>query len=97
MTSVIYHPRVPEEVREILKYYEDISPNLADAFWDELIHSIEKTREHPERNHYDASGRRRCNLKRFPYHFLYRNMPHCIRVTAVRHQRRDPKYGARRL
>ena len=96
MTGVIYHPRVPDEVRDILAYYEDVSASLADAFWDELIRSIGKTREHPEINHYDANGRRRCNLRRFPYHFLYRTMPDGIRITAVRHNRRDPRYGARR-
>jgi len=28
MSRVVYHPRVPSEVREILAYYEEISPDL---------------------------------------------------------------------
>jgi hypothetical protein len=36
MREVFYHRNVPNEVREILEYYESISPFLADHFWIEL-------------------------------------------------------------
>jgi plasmid stabilization system protein ParE len=39
---------------------------------------------------------RRANLKRFPYHFLYRILPDRIRITAVRHHRQNPRFGLQR-
>jgi hypothetical protein len=35
-------------------------------------------------------------LKRFPIHFLFRTLPEAIRITAVRHDRQNPRYGTRR-
>lgn len=94
--EVFYHPKVPAEVRQIIGYYEEISPILADDFWAELNDAIEYARSFPERHHFDQSGRRRSNLKKFPYHFLFRVMSDHVRITAVRHHSRDPGYGSRR-
>lgn len=96
MREVLYHPKVPSEVREILAYYDEISGKLGDEFWIELREVLDYAREFPERHHFDASGRRRANLKKFPYHVLFRVFNSHIRVTVVRHNRRDPDYGARR-
>lgn len=96
MRLVVYHPQVPSEVRKVIEYFDGISPKLADEFWDELTEAIEYAREFPERHHFDPSGFRRSNLKRFPYHFLFRVFPDYIRVTVVRHNRRHPGYGTRR-
>ena len=38
-------------------------------------------------------GIHRANLQRFPYHFIYRELPDGIRVTLVWHHRRHPDYG----
>ncbi|HRQ89121.1 MAG TPA: hypothetical protein PLA50_10000 [Bacteroidia bacterium] len=87
---------MPREVREILAYYEEISGTLADDFWSELTKEILAARQHPEHFHFDPSGRRRANLKRFPYHFLFRVYPAFIRITIVRHNKRHPRFGSRR-
>jgi plasmid stabilization system protein ParE len=96
MRGVFYHPKVPNEVREILAYYDEISEALGNAFWNELKEAIEHARKFPERHHFDSSGRRRSNLKRFPYHVLFRVFNTYIRVTVVRHHRRNPNFGAKR-
>jgi len=96
MRAVVYHPKVPSEVRAFLEHYDAISPNLGNSFWRELAEAISYAREYPERHHFDHTGRRRSNLKRFPVHFLFRILPGVIRVTAVRHDRQDPGYGSRR-
>lgn len=92
----MYHPKVPAEVREFVAHYDAISTDLGNSFWEELIEAIEYARDFPERHHFDRTGRRRSNLKRFPIHFLFRIMPEVIRITAVRHDRQDPGYGLRR-
>lgn len=96
MKEVRFHPKVPGEVREIVEYYEEISPRVADNFWAELVEAIEFAQDHPEQHHFDSSGRRRGNLKRFPYHFLFRNFADHIRITIVNHDKRHPGLGARR-
>ncbi len=96
MRGVRYHPRVPKEVREILDYYDEISPDLANGFWVELTAAIEQARQFPKHHHFDASGRRRGNLTRFPYHFLFQVHSTEIVITVVRHHSRDPRYGSRR-
>ncbi|MBK1818295.1 type II toxin-antitoxin system RelE/ParE family toxin [Luteolibacter yonseiensis] len=97
MRTLAYHPKVPSEVREILAYYEGISAKLADEFWAELGEALKYAQQHPMRHHFDQSGRRRSNLKMFPYHFLFRVFDESVRITAVRHHHQNPKYGVRRL
>lgn len=94
--EVDYHPKVPGEARALLEHYDRISEKLGDAFWGELTETIHGVRQYPERHHFDRTGRRRANLKRFPVHVLFRVLPDSIRVTAIRHDKQDPAYGARR-
>jgi hypothetical protein len=70
--ELYYHPKVPAEARAIYRYYRDVSQQLADDFWTELEAKLHYASEFPKRHHFDPSGRRRSNLKRFPIHFLFR-------------------------
>jgi hypothetical protein len=96
MREVVYHPRVPSEVRAFLDHYDSISSALGDSFWQEMTEAIDYARNHPERHHFDRTGRRRSDLKRFPIHFLFRILPGIIRITAVRHDKQNPAYASRR-
>jgi plasmid stabilization system protein ParE len=84
---------VQRDVNGILKHYGGISARLADEFWDELISRIEAAAKHPEHFHFGEIGLRRANLQKFPYHFLFRPLPGKIRITVVRHNKRDPKFA----
>ena len=95
--DILYHSSIQREIREILGHYGDISEQLADDFWDELTTAFEYARRFPERHHFDPSGRRRSNLKRFPYHFLFRTSDSTVKITVVCHNSRNPGYGSRRL
>ena len=96
MRETYYHPLVPSEVRKFVRYYEERSTSIADQFWSELKEAIDYATLHPERHHFDDSGRRRCNLKRFPFHFLFRAYPDKIRVTVIRHNHQKPSFGIKR-
>lgn len=96
MRPVVYHPRVPQEVREAYRYYNEISHPLAERFWEELTEAINHARILPELHHFDSSGFRRANLTRFPYHFLFQVHPGFIRIIVVRHNRRHPRFGTGR-
>ncbi len=96
MRETYYHPLVPNEVLKFVHYYEERSASVADQFWEELKEAIDDAARYPERHHFDDSGRRRSNLKRFPFHFLFRVYPDRIRVTVIRHNRQKPSYGSKR-
>ena len=95
--TVVYHPEVQRDVNRTLRRYDRISPRLGDAFWEELMSFIEAARAKPMRFHPADRGLRRANLKRFPYHFLYRVVSGGIRIIVVRHHRRHPNYGINRV
>ena len=44
MREVVYHPRVPAEVRTFLDHYDAISSELGDSFWGELTEAIDYAR-----------------------------------------------------
>ena len=94
---VVYHPAVQRDVNSILRYYETVSSNLADEFWKELLHFVERLAENPGQSHPAAQGLCRVNLRRFPYHILFRWSPTTIRIIVVRHNKRHPSVGLKRI
>ena len=94
--KVGYHPAVQRDVNRALRRYDKLSGRLGDEFWDELKTRIKAAASNPLRFHPYLRGLRRANLRRFPYHFLYRVLPDRIRVTAVRHHKQSPKFGLQR-
>lgn len=94
--NVEYHPAVELDIAEALRRYDQISLRLGDEFQQELRHFIALAAAKPGRFHPAKRGFRRANLRRFPYHFLYRELPDGIRVTLVRHHKRHPDYGLER-
>jgi plasmid stabilization system protein ParE len=75
----------------------EISDELAEDFFREFQGGVLKVAENPRFFHFDASGLRRCNLDRFPYHFLYDLRNGYVRVWVVRHNRRNPGLGLKRF
>jgi len=94
--KVVYHPDVQRDVSRILCHYDGINDRLGDSFWEELNSLISQAAENPQRFHYESQDRRRVNLRRFPYHFLFREIPGGIRITVVRHHKRRPESGLER-
>ena len=89
--KVVYHPSVQRDVSRILRHYDSINDRLGDDFWNELDAFINQAASNPGRFHFESPGRRRVNLKRFPYHFLFREVADCIRITVVRHHKQHPE------
>lgn len=94
---IILHPRVHSDVQAVMEYYERVATaELADEFYRELRHFILEAAERPESFSIRASDLRRVNLRRFPYHFLFRIAGDSMRVLVVRHHRSHPSRGIRR-
>lgn len=94
---VRFHKLVQTDLDEILYTYGGISDPLANDFFAEFQEGLLKAAENPRFFHFDASGLRRCNLDRFPYHFLYDVREDYVRVWVLRHNRRNPKRGLKRF
>ncbi len=92
----LFHPIAAREAREIEGGYARISDDLAKRFWSELNDAIDEVFERPEQQHFDPSGYRRRNLKKFPYHMLFEVRMDCIRIMVIRHHNRNPSFGMRR-
>ena len=93
--DLIFHPRAVRDAREIEQQYAGISEDLAQRFWNELNEELDEISSRPAQ-HFDPSGYRRRNLKRFPFHILFEER-HCyLRVMIIRHHYRSSSYGMRR-
>ena len=81
--KAVYHPHVQRDVSRILQHYDAINDRLGDDFWEELNSFIRLATANPHRFHFEGANRRRVNLRRFPYHFLFREIVGGIRITVV--------------
>jgi len=94
---VTLHRHVGAEVDRIMDRYEAVGgPHLADEFYSELSSLIRRASQNPGRFRIIQGDLRRANLKRFPYHFLFREIGDSLRILVVRHHRRDPSLGLKR-
>ena len=93
---LVLHPQVRSDIHQIMDYYERVAnPKLADDFYDEL-RGLLAAAEQPEQFAIRERDLRRVNLRRFPYHFLFRIVGDSARVLVVRHHRRHPSLGVQR-
>lgn len=95
--QVRFHRRVQADLKEVIAKYDEISGTLGDDFLAEFQIGISRAVSNPRFFHFDSSGLRRCNLERFPYHFLYDVQDETVRIWVVRHDHRDPSFGMKRF
>jgi plasmid stabilization system protein ParE len=80
-----------------MRYYERVAtPELADEFYTELRYFLTRAEDKPESFSIRERDIRRANLRRFPYHFLFRVVGDQVRILVVRHHHRNPSFGSRR-
>lgn len=91
-----FHPHVRRDASQAVRHYDSISDSLGDDFWTKFEKACLSVEAHPERFHFDASGWRRANLEKFPYHIRFYEVLDGIRIMALRHDRQNPRFGVRR-
>lgn len=97
MKPVTLHTDAEAELREALDYYEGQRTGLGGEFRREFEAALQRVRENPQAYAVeDDSGVRYCPLRRFPFTLVYVELDDRIWVAAVAHQRRRPRYWARR-
>jgi plasmid stabilization system protein ParE len=93
---IIRHPKLAEDIRDAAMHYAEISERVLSSFWNELEAVITSIERNPRSYHYDPSGLRRANLRRFPYHLLYEVGDDTVFMVVFRHDKRHPSFGTKR-
>jgi len=94
---LVLHPKVYSDIAQVMEYYEQVaSAELADEFYAELRQLMRGVAKRPESFPIRERDIRRANLRRFPYHFLFRMTSDAVRILVVRHHRREPSLGTER-
>ncbi len=96
--NVVYHPAIEHELRQVIDFYEACSKGLGIQFLDEFEKQILSIASMPTRWLIVEADIRRSLMKRFPYVIYFRVLNEdLLRVTVVKHQRRHPEYGRKRI
>jgi plasmid stabilization system protein ParE len=94
---LVLHPKVYSDIDAIMAYFEEVAATeLAKEFYTELRRFMVEAANRPKSLAIRQRDIRRVNLRRFPYHFLFRIVDDTVRVLVVRHHSRHPSLGTRR-
>jgi len=94
---LVLHPKVYSDIDTIMAYYEEVAATqLANEFYAELRHFMVEAAKRPKPFAIRQRDIRRVNLRRFPYHFLFRIVDDTVRMLVVRHHSRHQSLGMRR-
>ncbi len=96
MTPVIFDPDAELEFLSAVEYYEECQKGLGRKFISEIQFAVDKITEAPFRYRVIRSPFRRYLVQKFPYGIMYTIEPDHIRVIAIAHTRRKPKYWVKR-
>ncbi len=97
MTSVIFDPDARDEFLSAIRYYEDCQPGLGRRFRLVVESAVQKVAEAPFRYRILHAPFRRYLLHKFPYAVMYSIEPNHIRIIAVAHTKRNPRYWLSRV
>jgi len=96
--QIEYHPKLEDELLEIINYYNRCSLGLGEEFLDEFESQVMKISDNPYQWLELQGAIRRSLMSRFPYVIYFRIVnENTLRITVVKHQRRHPKVGLDRF
>ena len=93
------HELVESDYYDAFDYYESVSDRAADKFALQYELALAEIRKHPGQHtpYLGSAIFRRVRLKDFPYLIIYRLRGDTIRVTVLKHEKRHPTFGMRRV
>jgi len=94
---VLFAPQAREEILEATAYYRDRSSQAVEKFSGDIAGTIDLLLQFPGVGSPVSRNARRLLLKNFPYQFIYRVEGDDVRVFAVAHLKRKPRYWRERL
>ena len=97
MKPAVFHPLAEQELVDAAAYYEEQKSGLGLEYLEEVEHAINFLIHYPEAGSIVRGSIRRLVLPKFPYSLLYRVLAsNQIRILAVAHHKRKPKYWINR-
>ncbi len=94
MKKVLFNRKAAQEFLDATDYYNNESPGLGDELYEEIYQALSLISHYPEIGLALNNKMRRFVLARFPYYIIYRLLSGgTIRILAVAHQKRKPKYS----
>ena len=95
--KIVHEPPALQELAEATTYYAERSAGLAHYFVDDFDTTVARIVEFPHAWPPVGRGVRRCLFAHFPYQLIYRVEGDEIRIYAVAHHKRKPRYWRKRL
>ncbi len=92
-----FHPEARTELNQAVDYYENCQSGLGSEFLNEVEAAIERILQFPEAWSNLSHRTRRCLTNRFPYGLIYQTQEYHIRIIAVAHSHRHPRYWVDRF
>lgn len=93
MKNALFDRLAELELSDAMDYYNDETPGLGDQLLEEVSHAVILLSRYPKSAPKFLGPIRRLTLPRFPYYVLYRPLGKgVIRILAVAHQKRHPRY-----
>lgn len=92
MRKLSFNRLAERELAEAAEYYDEESPGLGERFLEEVRHSTLLLQRYPYAAPKVLGSTRRFVLPLFSYALLYQVSDDRIRVLAVAHQKRHPRY-----
>ena len=90
--TVKFVQEAAQEFLDVIRYYEEAEPGLGRRFRNELEHTVQRLRDHPETYRIRTADQRRINLKTFPYYLPFIIRGETVWVVALAHDSRRPRY-----
>ncbi|MCA9028410.1 MAG: type II toxin-antitoxin system RelE/ParE family toxin [Planctomycetaceae bacterium] len=87
-----YHKAAAQELEESADWYERQSTGLGREFINEVDHAIERILNGPETFELFDRELRRCPVRKYPFHILYRSNNSEIEIVCLMHTSRRPGY-----
>lgn len=91
MNRIVYRPEAVSDVEAAFEWYEEKRSGLGWEFMAELATAEKALIEYPTAFRVIRKDVRRYNLRRFPYHVLYRMLGEMVVIVACFHARRSPR------
>jgi toxin ParE1/3/4 len=93
MKNVVFHPLAEQELIDAAVYYEEENQGLGLEYLSVVEHAANLLTRYPNVGSVVRGSIRRLILPRFPYSLLYRVVDkEIIRILAVAHHKRKPRY-----
>lgn len=96
MTRTVHREAEADLAAAVRHFKSEAGIGVAKRFLGEFERVARLLEDNPRLGTPAESGRRSFPLAVFPYTIIYRQTETGIRILVVRHQRRDPEFGAQR-